>query len=134
MVSFESKVNRGREGEKKCAAKLHCRPKRRMEKVGGSNKKKGERERKSIEGRLGNPRRRRRRRRRRWRKRKETERKGENAAKPAHGCCVLLHFVLTWCMRLLGNSPYAPFIYNSAANAGHASPHPRSVIRLRSAL
>lgn len=58
----------------------------------------------------------------------------ENAAQPAHGCCVLLHFVLTWCMRLLGNSPYAPFIYNSAANAGHASPHPRSVIRLRSAL
>ena len=45
VVSFESKVNRGREGEKKCAAKLHCRPKRRMEKVGGSNKKKGERER-----------------------------------------------------------------------------------------
>ena len=44
MVSFESKVNRGREGEKKCAAKLHCRPKRRMEKVGGSNKKKRERE------------------------------------------------------------------------------------------
>lgn len=58
----------------------------------------------------------------------------ENAAQPAHGCCVLLHFVLTWCMRLLGNSPYAPFIYNSAANAGHASPHPRSVIRLRFAL
>lgn len=63
-------------------------------------------------------------------KRKETE-KGRKAA---HGCCVLLHFVLTWCMRLLGNSPYAPFIYNSAANAGHASPHPRSVIQLRSAL
>lgn len=35
--------------------------------------------------------------------------------------CVLLHFVLTRCMRLLGNSPYAPFIYNSAANAGHAA-------------
>lgn len=44
---------------------------------------------------------------------------------------MLLHFVLTRCMRLLGNSPYAPFIYNSAANAGHAGPHPRSVIRLR---
>ena len=81
----------------------------------------------------GNPRRRRRRRRRET---SEEKRDGEreNAAQPAHGCCVLLHFVLTWCMRLLGNSPYAPFIYNSAANAGHASPHPRSVIRLRSAL
>lgn len=50
-----------------------------------------------------------------------------------YGCCVLLHFVLTRCMRLLGNSPYAPFIYNSTANAGHAGPHPRSVIRLRAA-
>jgi len=50
-----------------------------------------------------------------------------------YGCCVLLHFVLTRCMRLLGNSPYAPFIYNSTANAGHAGPHPRSVIRLRTA-
>lgn len=66
--------------------------------------------------------------------RAEEKRDGERErtrAKAAHGCCVLLHFVLTWCMRLLGNSPYAPFIYNSAANAGHASPHPRSVIRLR---
>lgn len=69
------------------------------------------------------------------RKKKEREREKEEERKrerdSPNGCCVLLHFVLTRCMRLLGNSPYAPFIYNSATNAGHAGPHPRSVIRLR---